>query len=88
MVAALKGIPDWRRPNDDPRAWLGHGESRQILKELSPMLGPNFRILGRLLPGLPGVIGTDPSRRVAPDATRAAIAAVLEVSTDRFEVDT
>ena len=39
------------------------------------------------LVGLPGVTGTAASRRDAPDAARAAIAAVLEVPPDSFDVD-
>jgi hypothetical protein len=40
------------------------------------------------LVGLPGVTGAAISRRDAPDAARAAIAAVLEVLPDSFDVET
>ena len=40
------------------------------------------------LVGLPGVTGTAPSYRDAPDVARAAIAAALEVPPDSFDVET
>ena len=40
------------------------------------------------LVGLPGVTGTAASRREVPDVARAAIAAVLEVPEDSFDVET
>lgn len=39
------------------------------------------------LDGLPGVVGIAPSRREAPAAARAVVAAVLEVPSDSFDVE-
>jgi hypothetical protein len=38
--------------------------------------------------GLPGLVVGPVSRREAPDAARAAIAAVLDVQPDAFDVET
>ena len=54
---------------------------------------PGYRLVARsdgswAVDGLPGVVVGPVGRREAADAARAAIAAVLEVPTDAFDVET